>query len=174
MRQITFRPLSDKDSGWLMIWMNSPHIKQAWTHLDTTPEDEVEEALSLIGSSEGAAFIIELNRKPVGYIQYYDPNYTDSDFYFSGQPTGALGLDLFIGDVSLTGQGLGAEALRQFSNDLLAKGAPKLLIDPSAENSRAIRAFEKAGFTTYKQHDSSRWGRVVLMSRTPDLPELLH
>ncbi len=169
MRQITFRPLSDRDSGWLMIWINSPHVKQWWTHEGSTPEDEVEEALSLIGSSEGAAFIIELNRKPAGYIQYYDPTCACEGFYFAGQPPGALGLDMFIGDVSLTGQGLGPEALRQFSDDLLAKGVPKLLIDPAANNSRAITAFNKAGFTTYDQHDSSRWGQVTLMSRTPTL-----
>lgn len=171
---ITFRPLSDQDAGLLMIWMNSPHVRLWWHQDGSTAEDEVEEALSFIGSDDGAAFIIELNKRPIGYIQYYDPysewpDSADNAFYFAGQPKGVLGLDMFIGDVTLTGEGLGPQILRQFSDDLLAKGAPKLLIDPDSKNARAISAFAKAGFTIYQQHDSPRWGQVTLMSRTPTL-----
>ena len=169
---ISFRPLSDKDAGLLLIWMNSPHVARWWTQDGSTPEDELEEALGFIGSDEGAAFIIELNKRPIGYIQYYDPNSEwagtpEQAFYFADQPKGALGLDMFIGDVTLTGEGLGPRILRQFSDDLLAKGAPKLLIDPDASNAHAIKAFAKAGYAIYQQHDSPRWGQVTLMSRSP-------
>ena len=164
---ITFRPLSDSDAGLLLIWMASPHV-QPWWHQDgSTPEDEVEEALGFIGSDEVAAFIIELNKRPIGYIQHYDPTYAYDGFYFAGQPAGSQGVDMFIGDVSLTGQGLGSQILRQFCDGLLAKGAPKLLIDPDAGNAQAIKAYQNAGFTIYEEHDSPRWGRVTLMSRTP-------
>jgi aminoglycoside 6'-N-acetyltransferase len=153
---ITFRPLTEKDAGLLLIWMSSPHVQPWWTQNGSTPEDEVEEALNLIGSDEGAAFIIELNKRPIGYIQYY----TD----MPDQPEGTLGLDLFIGDVSLTGEGLGPRVLRQFGDDLLAKGATRLIIDPDSSNDRAIKAYAAAGFDILE----TRAG-VTLMSRHPKL-----
>lgn len=162
---ISFRPLKEADSGLLFIWMSSPHVRQWWHHEGSTPDDEVEEALGLIGASEGAAFVVEYNRKPVGYIQHYDAASGDEGFYFAGQPKGAQGVDMFIGDVSLTGQGLGPQILRQFGDGLLEGGAPKLLVDPDADNEIAIRCYQKAGFDIYEQHDSPRWGRVTLMHR---------
>lgn len=153
---ITFRPLKDSDAGLLLIWMSSPHVQPFWAEDGSTPEDEVETAVDLIGSDEGAAFIIELNKRPVGYIQYYHCG--------PDQPEGALGIDLFIGDVSLTGEGLGPQILRQFGDDLLARGATRLIIDPPSSNDRAISAFRKAGFEIYETRDG-----VTLMSRSPRL-----
>ncbi len=153
---ITFRPLKDSDAGLLLIWMSSPHVQPFWTEDGSMPEDEVENALDLIGSDEGAAFVIELNKRPVGYIQYYRCG--------PDQPEGTLGVDLFIGDVSLTGEGLGPQILRQFGDDLLAKGAARLIIDPASSNDRAISACRKAGFEILETR-----GGITLMSRTPKL-----
>lgn len=153
---ITFRPLKDNDAGLLLIWMSSPHIQHWWNYEGSSPEDEVEEALNLIGSDEGAAFIIELNKRPIGYIQYYRCGLD--------QPEGTLGVDLFIGDVSLTGEGLGPQILRQFGDDLLAKGATRLIIDPNSGNDRAIKAYKAAGFEILETRDG-----VTLMSRNPKL-----
>jgi aminoglycoside 6'-N-acetyltransferase len=153
---ISFRPLKDSDAGLLLIWMSSPHVQPFWTENGSTPEDEVEQALDLIGSDEGAPFIIELNKRPIGYIQYYACG--------PDQPEGALGIDLFIGDVSMTGEGLGPQILRQFGDGLLAKGATRLVIDPASSNDRAISAFRKAGFEIYETRDG-----VTLMSRSPKL-----
>ena len=153
---ITFRPLKDSDSGLLLIWMSSPHIQPWWNYEGSSPEDEVEEALNFIGSDEGAAFIIELNKRPVGYIQ--------SCVCGPDQPEGALGVDLFIGDVSLTGEGLGPQILRQFGDDLLAKGATRLIIDPDSSNDRAVKAYKAAGFEILETRDG-----VTLMSRSPKL-----
>jgi len=153
---ITFRPLTDSDAGLLLIWMSSPHVQPFWSEDGSTPEDEVEQALDLIGSDEGAPFIIELNKRPIGYIQYYRCG--------PDQLEGALGLDLFIGDVSLTGEGLGPQILRQFGDDLLAKGATRLVIDPGSHNDRALSAYRKAGFESLETRNG-----VTLMSRSPKL-----
>ena len=153
---ISFRPLKDSDAGLLLIWMSSPHVQPFWTEDGSTPEDEVETALELIGSDEGAAFIIELNKRPIGYIQYYACG--------PDQPEGTLGIDLFIGDVSLTGEGLGPQILRQLGDDLLARCSTRLIIDPASSNARAISAFCKAGFEIFET-----WDGVTLMSRSPRL-----
>lgn len=51
--------------------------------------------------------------------------------------------------------------IRTFTERLLAKGTPRVVIDPDPGNKRAIRAYEKAGFVRDHVVD------------TPDGPALL-
>jgi RimJ/RimL family protein N-acetyltransferase len=58
------------------------------------------------------------------------------------------GVDLFIADEELIGMGIGSEALRAFTRDVVFARAATLacVVDPDARNTASIRAFEKAGF----------------------------
>ena len=51
--------------------------------------------------------------------------------------------------------------IRRLSNGRLASGAPRIVTDPDPANLRAIRAYERAGFTRDRMVD------------TPDGPALL-
>jgi aminoglycoside 6'-N-acetyltransferase len=61
----------------------------------------------------------------------------------------------------MLGRGHGSAFIRVFADQLLASGIPRVVIDPDPANTRAIRAYEKAGFCR---------DRVV---DTPDGPALL-
>ena len=74
---------------------------------------------------------------------------------------GTRGLDQFIGEADMLGCGHGSGFIRTFIDQLFARGVPRIVIDPSPANPRAIRAYEKAGFVP--QHE------IV----TPDGPALL-
>ena len=54
-------------------------------------------------------FIIMLGDEAIGYLQTYDPHLED-DHPYQDQPTGTLGLDQFIGEPDLIGQGPRAAA----------------------------------------------------------------
>ena len=81
-------------------------------------------------------FVIVDDQTPIGYIQEY-PAGGDS-----------AGIDLFIGEVEFLHRGLGASIIRQFLNDIVFANpaVETCIIDPSASNRIAIRAYEKAGF----------------------------
>ena len=61
---------------------------------------------------------------------------------------GAAGVDLFIADEALTGQGVGTEALRRFVSGIVfaAPTTTHCIADPELENVASVRAFQKAGF----------------------------
>jgi len=169
MAGLTLRPLVDKDCGLLMIWLNSPHVRRWCVRGDLTTEDAMEDALDLIGARDDRADIVELEGRAIGYIQALKPVDSDRMSYLSEAPEGAFSLDVFIGDVSLTGAGLGPQILQIFAQDLFRKGATCLLAAPDLDNRPAISAFAKAGFTPMKPTGSSPCLPIKLMSKTPTL-----
>jgi aminoglycoside 6'-N-acetyltransferase len=57
-----------------------------------------------------------------------------------------ISLDIFLA-AEFQGQGLGPEALRLAAGDLFAeRGHHRLVVDPRADDARAIRAYERVGF----------------------------
>ena len=137
-----FRPLTQADLPLVARWLAEPHVARWWGERDK----ELEGIASHIDSIAVEPFIIELGGKPIGYIQSYDPYLEDGDNPFDDQPFGTLGIHQFIGEPSLIGQGHGPRLIAQFAQMMFEEGAPRLLVDPAPANSRAIRAYEKAGF----------------------------
>jgi len=107
-----------------------------------------------------------------GYLQFY-PLRSAADCAEYGLPETAnlWGLDLFIGQPELWGRGLGTKLLHTFSAWLFAHTpAAALVADPRADNPRAVRAYEKAGFRRVKMlpaHElhEGRMADCVLMKK---------
>ena len=73
-------------------------------------------------------------------------------------------MDQFIGEPEMIGVGHGSALIRAHAERLFAEGAPAVAADPSPDNPRAIRAYEKAGFQRGPVQDTD-WGRCLLMTR---------
>ena len=154
-----FRPVTEKDLPMVAGWLAEPHVAQWWND----PETEIAEIREHIDSISVEPLIVELDGKPIGYIQNYDPHLED-DHPYADQPFGTLGIDLFIGEPELVGKGHGPALMRRLCELLFEEGAPRVVADPDPRNVRAIRAYEKAGFLPLGER-SSRYGRVLLMAR---------
>ena len=107
---------------------------------------------------------MQLSGRPVGYLQCYDPA-KDSSRTLPLERRATRGIDLFIGEPALLGEGHGARFLRLMADSLLARpNVKRVLGDPDPQNSASLRAFEKAGFC-----DSGEvrlpWGPARLMVR---------
>jgi aminoglycoside 6'-N-acetyltransferase len=96
---------------------------------------EIAEELATAG--DAAVFAVDVAGEVIGVVQYYeedDPEYRHA------------GLDIFLTAVQ-HGRGLGPEALRLLARHLFEdRGHHRLVIDPAADNARAIRAYERVGF----------------------------
>ncbi|MFC4426694.1 GNAT family N-acetyltransferase [Deinococcus navajonensis] len=59
-------------------------------------------------------------------------------------PVGAAGLDVFMGEPTLLGQGVGSAAIGALIHEVLVGryGVTRILIDPARTNTRAIRVYE--------------------------------
>ena len=153
-----FRPVTPKDLPLLRRWLVLPHIAEWWGPVD----EEIAGIEDAMESIETEPLIVELDGKPIAYLQTYDPHLED-DHPYADQPFGTLGLDISIGPAELLGQGHGGAILAQFAEELFDEGAPRLLIDPDIANKRAIRAYEKAGFRPLEER-VSQYGHVLLMA----------
>jgi aminoglycoside 6'-N-acetyltransferase len=158
-----FRPLTQKDLPLLRRWLEAPHVAEWWGD----PDEALAEVRAHIGSDSVEPLIVELDGRPIAYLQSYDPHLED-DHPYADQPFGTLGLDLSIGVADLVGIGHGSAMLAQFATELFDEGAPRLIIDPHPDNGRAIRAYEKAGFTKLGHRDSIYGAAMLMVMDNPD------
>lgn len=158
MARYTFRALTPRDLPMVARWLEEPHLKEWWGD----PVEAIEEIEAAIDDISTEPLIVELDGKPIAYLQNYDPHLEDGHPY-QDQPTGTLGLDMSIGDPALVGKGHGSAIIRQFAGQLFDEGAPRLIIDPDPANARAIRAYEKAGFRPFDTR-TTQYGPALMMA----------
>lgn len=102
-----FRPVTEKDLPMIAGWLAEPHVAQWWG----APEKEIADIAKHIDSISVEPLIIELDGRPIGYLQSYDPHLEDGHPY-GDQPFGTLGIDLSIGRPELVGRGHGSAMAR--------------------------------------------------------------
>ena len=155
--RIGFSPVREEHYPLLRAWLETPHVREWWGD----PDQSLAELREVMDNVAMEALIVELDGKPIAYLQSYDPHLED-DHPYADQPFGTLGLDITIGVPGLLGLGHGSAIIAQFAEQLFEEGAPRLIIDPHPTNARAIRAYEKAGFLPVP-HLLGRTGDDVLI-----------
>lgn len=169
--KIGFRPLTASDLPLLYEWLQREHVRRWWTD-DETYEEVVQHYLPAIeGSKPTDLFLILSDDRPAGLIQTYRvsdyPEYRE----LVAVEDGVAGVDLFVGEMELTGRGFGSDALSRFVRDVIFSD-PEIhacIADPDAENRASLRAFEKAGFHVVRQlidpGDRNRLHSLVRLDR---------
>ena len=129
----------------LRHWLGLPHVREWWGN----PDEEIG-LIAFEAQADGTeGFIILLNDAPVGYIQSWIPSHYDEEDWERDLSPATRGIDIFIGELAALGNG--STIIRAFAQRLLAQGHQHLVIDPDRRNHRAIRAYEKAGFTKFAE-----------------------
>lgn len=154
-----FTPVTVSDLPLLHRWQRLPHVAEWWDD-----PDDLEELAESLADPFSRRYLVQLSGRPIGYIQSYDPHGWPGH-HFADQPRGVRGVDQFIADPDLLGHGHGSAFVRQFCDGLIAAGAPVVVTDPHPENAKAIRAYEKAGFSVVGGPMASAWGECLLMAR---------
>jgi len=113
---------------------------------------------------ELTSLIVEVDGTIAGCIQFHEEN--EPDFRHAG-------IDLFLGS-AWHGRGLGTETVALVVAYLIEqRGHHRITIDPAADNARAIRAYERAGFRAVGvmrryQHLRGAWRDGLLMELVVD------
>jgi aminoglycoside 6'-N-acetyltransferase len=150
-----FRPLSVSDLPMVKRWLVTPEVVRWWGD----PREQYALVSGDLDHPDMDQFIVTLGEHPFGYIQCYALSTWNQSF--GAQPLKTRGIDQFIGEPEMIGRGHGSGFIRQFVEDMLTSGIPRIVTDPDPDNGRAVRAYARAGFQS---------GRVV---DTPDGPALL-
>jgi aminoglycoside 6'-N-acetyltransferase len=161
-RIYSVRDVIEADFAMLARWFHEPHVARWWVD----PAEALEEIRDAVTDPSTRPMIVELDGEPIAYLQQYDPH-MEEDHPYRDQPKGTLGLDLTIGPAELVGLGHGSAILRQHAEHLFERGARRLIIDPNPNNSRAVRAYEKAGFVAFDRR-STIYGPALMMARDPE------
>ena len=122
------------------------------------PHDALEDAM--VNDEENTHYLIEVEGEPVGMVQSYeesDPMYRHA------------GIDIAL-RAPWQGKGLGPDAIRVLARFLIGeRGHHRLIIDPAAHNTNAIRAYERVGFQAvgvmrkYERAPDGTWHDGLLM-----------
>jgi len=128
--RVVLRSLQDTDRAELIRIHRTPEVAEFWGEEDFALDAGTEE-------EPVHQFAIVVDARVAGYIQGYeqlDPQYTYA------------GMDLFV-DPAHHGRGIGTDALRTLGRWLVReRGHHRLVIDPRADNARAIAAYTRIGF----------------------------
>ncbi|MEM8788057.1 MAG: GNAT family N-acetyltransferase [Pseudomonadota bacterium] len=154
-----FRPATAADHDLLCEWQARPHVRAWWD----APEPD---AAAPLPDPRVVRWIVEIADRPFAYMQDYTVHgWADHPFFHL--PTGARGIDQFIGEADMVGKGHGPGFITARLMTLFADGAPVVATDPHPDNARAIAAYRKAGFRQIGPPRDTRWGRILPMTVTP-------
>jgi len=155
----SFEPIGPADLPLLKQWLEEPHVAEWWPD----PDRALATIARHMTDPTVDAFIVKADGRPIGYLQNYDLG-AEPDHPFGDHPPGSRGIDQFIGEPDMVGRGHGSAMIRAFVEALLGRNIPRVVTDPDPANARAIRAYQKAGFTSQRLVDTP-FGRTLLMVR---------
>ncbi len=151
--EVQFRRLEDGDLPMMKRWLEDPDVAP-WYGSDSTELDALraEYGDKIRGERRDHSFIIQIDGLDAGYIQcYVIDDHADYARQIQVDP-GAVGIDLFIGELSARNRGYGAVVIRAFLEQVVfgKLQSEVAIIAPEPGNARAIRAYEKVGFVWRK------------------------
>jgi aminoglycoside 6'-N-acetyltransferase len=122
---VTLRPMTEKDVPAVAAIRATPEVVAIWGE----PDEETDETVRHL--------VVLFEDRIVGMIQWSvetDPQYSHA------------GIDIFL-DPAVHSRGLGTDAVRTLTRHLIhEQGFHRIVIDPAASNTAAIRCYTKAGF----------------------------
>lgn len=137
----SFPRLTRADYPLLRGWLAQPHVRDWWGD----PEEEIALIDEDIDDGPTDMRLVVLAGHPFAYVQDYPAHHWPMPHYMA-YPPGARAVDTFLGDPAYLGKGHAPRYLRQRCHEIMAEGAATVVIDPSPDNDRAIRAYRRAGF----------------------------
>lgn len=167
---IKFNPFREQHIPLFRFWLHQDHVKKFWQE----PEDEAElkeKFLVRLSAQSVQSFIIVKDNIEIGYIQYYNAKKVGGNWWTEEAP-GTFGIDVVIGSLGHVGTGLGPAIIKEFLTFLCKKekNVKSIIIDPAPDNTKAIRAFEKAGFRK-ESEIKTPGGKALLMRTEPPVVE---
>lgn len=147
---ISLRPLTVDDFALLAGWLGQPHVYRWWCQDPGQVEADFGPALR--GAEPCENLVALLDGRPVGLVQRYRFADFAEDLEPLRQhvevPAGAYSIDYLLGEVTLTGAGLGPRVIGAVVDDLWS-GRPDatcVIVPVAAQNRPSWRALGHAGF----------------------------
>ena len=152
-KDITLRLLEEKDKNLLLKWLTNERVLKFWEGKSSVFDlDRIEEEYYTEEDVEIIRTIIEYQGQSIGYCHMYKLNEELLEEYqYVSDKKIVYGIDQFIGEPEFWNKGIGTKFMKLVLNYLFdKKGANAVILDPHADNQRAIHCYEKVGFRIVK------------------------
>ncbi len=152
---VALRPATSQDVPALAAIRAKPEVYPWWRG----GEDLVAAVTEELAEPEEHPLVIEYAGRVVGAIQWWEES--DPDYRHAG-------IDIYL-DPAVHGRGVGEDAVRTLATHLVEdEGFHRLVIDPAADNTAAIRCYTKVGFKPVGvmrqyERDETGWHDGLLM-----------
>ena len=129
-----------RDLELLRTWLDRPHVARWW--------GDAQDALAHAAAQPPEAHrIILVDRQPCGYVCWQRLRPADiSTAGLQSLPADHVDVDILVGEDDYIGCGVGPQALVLVVEILTSEGVSSAGLGTDLENTRACRAFRKAGF----------------------------
>jgi aminoglycoside 6'-N-acetyltransferase len=136
-----FRLFDRVDLAMVEQWLQTPEVLRWWGD----PSHELALLAEDLENHLMDQWIVEFEGEPFAYAQSYCVHSWPQK-HLEHFPEAARAIDAFIGIPDMLGKGHGGRFLRKLAMMLVEQGAPLVVIDPDADNLRALRVYSHAGF----------------------------
>ncbi|QJD83208.1 GNAT family N-acetyltransferase [Cohnella herbarum] len=146
--EISLRSLEPEDAPLLVRWLSDPVVLEYYEGRDR-PHDMDLVRQHFYEDCEGVTpCIIQYNQVDIGYLQFYLIDEDELEQYDLKDYQGNIyGMDQFIGESEYWNRGIGSRLIQETVKYLIDhQAATKIVMDPQAWNTRALRVYEKCGF----------------------------
>ena len=165
---IAFTLLCEADLPTLHDWLLRAHVRAWW---DVDDDEDLEDTREHFGPMTDPAartrgYVARLDGNPIGFVQCYVVAGSGEGWWPDETDPGARGIDVLLADGDTLSRGLGTRMVQAFVSMLFEDPlVTKVQADPKPDNSRAIRCFEKSGFS-HRGRVNTPDGEAMLMVRT--------
>jgi aminoglycoside 6'-N-acetyltransferase len=169
-RRISFRPMGRSDFPLLQKWLAAPHVAVWWNEHFDLASLEAKYGPGIDGSQPIYVYLIEFEGISIGWIQWYRwRDFPEHAIQLDADHRSA-GIDLAIGEIEMTGRGLGPVIIREFGMHYIFTDGDlsAIVADPSVSNLNSVGAFKRAGFNfvrTVQLGDEAFARHVVRLER---------
>ncbi|MHA7136343.1 GNAT family N-acetyltransferase [Rossellomorea arthrocnemi] len=142
------RPLEERDKYTLSRWLSDSKVLEFYEGRDRPFTLQMVEE-KFLAQRGVVSCLVEYEGNEIGYLQYYQLDEETMNRYgYTNNDEVIYGTDQFIGEVAYWNQGVGTLLIRATMDYLLErKGVHRLVMDPMTWNTRAIRCYEKCGYS---------------------------
>jgi aminoglycoside 6'-N-acetyltransferase len=167
MKNIKYKLLAKTDLSLLFKWYNQAHLKESFGEGRGWSYEEIEKKYlpRILGEEEVFCYIAYIDKTAIGFIQYYSIGKFPRSFDLKELSwyKNAAAIDVFMGDIDWLNKGYGSSLIKEFIEKIVFIKYDSVVVDPDANNTQAIRAYEKAGFKVIKGLTDNKGDKILLM-----------
>lgn len=141
---ITLRKFSDNDILLLEKWLYMPHVA-AWFHNPLSWIHEIENRKDKFSWIHH--FIVEHEKTPIGFCQYYEYVNSGETWHGDIEMSGTYSIDYMIGEVSFLKKGFGKAIVKMLIQKIkFEDNVKRVIVQPEPENKVSCNTLTSCGF----------------------------